>query len=419
MLRYLLVVLSIISGADASDWPRFRGTDGNAASPAANVPTDWSATRNMAWSTQLPGHGASSPIVMGDRIYLTAFSGYGLDADDPGDRDDLMLHVLCFDLQSGDLQWDSRVPPSDDEQKATRRVADHGFATGTPVCDELSVYAYFGVSGLVAFDHEGNQLWRSKTGSKTAGFGSAASPILYRNLVIMNASIESGTVFAFDRKTGREVWKIEGVERSWTTPIVGQSSDGRDELILSYKEHLRGVDPSSGNELWNCVGIQDYVVPCVVINEGVAYVLGGRKNQSMAVKLGGTGDVTESHRLWETNIGANVTSPVYHDGMLYWASDRGIANCMNARTGESVYRERMDTKARVYASAVLAGKHLFLTTRDNGIFAVETGPEFKVASHNTIEGDTSMFNATPCIAGDQLLIRTNNKLYCIGTRAAE
>lgn len=419
MLRNLLAVLCVISVADASDWPRFRGADGNAASPTANVPNKWSATENMVWASDIPGHGASSPIVMGERVYLTSFSGYGLNADNPGDRANLMLHVLCFDLQSGDLLWNSSVQPSDDEQEATRRVADHGFATGTPVCDELGVYAYFGVSGLVAFDHEGKQLWRSQTGSKTAGFGSAASPILHKNLVIMNASIESGTVFAFDRKTGKEVWAIEGVERSWTTPIVGQSADGNDELILSYKEHLRGVDPSTGKELWNCVGIQDYVVPCVVVNDGIAYVLGGRKNQSMAVKLGGKGDVTESHKLWETNIGANVTSPVYHDGMLYWASDRGIANCMNAETGESVYRERMDTKERVYASAVLAGKHLFLTTRENGIFAIETGPEFKVAEHNTIEGDASLFNATPCIAGDQLLIRTNNKLYCIGTDTAQ
>jgi outer membrane protein assembly factor BamB len=410
------VLLISVGYSEAADWPRFRGADGNASAPAARVPLTWSVTENMAWKVEIPGNGASSPSVFSGRIYVTSFTGYGLNPDDPGNREDLKQHVLCYDLDGGKLLWDKFTKAAEAEQEATRRVADHGYATGTAVCDERGVYAYFGVSGLVAYDHEGDLLWQAQTGDGTKGFGSAASPILYRDLVIINASIEAKTVFAFNRASGKEVWRIENVEASWTTPIVAPSGDGRDELIVSYKEHVRGFDPNTGSELWNCEGVQDYVVPCVVVNDGIAYVLGGRKNQSMAIRLGGTGDITESHRIWETNIGANVTSPVYHEGHLYWISDRGIANCTNAATGESVYRERVSTSDRVYASTLLAGNRMYLTTRDNGVFAVALGPEYNELAHNVIDGDDSSFNATPAVIGDQLLFRTNQYLYCIGAK---
>jgi outer membrane protein assembly factor BamB len=279
--------------------------------------------------------------------------------------------------------------------------------------DEAAVYAYFGVSGLVAFDHDGKLLWQAKTGDKTAGFGSAASPILYQNLVIINASIEAESVFAFDRNTGEKAWQIRGIDRSWTTPIVAKSADGREELIVSHKMQVRGFEPGTGRELWNCEGIQDYVVPCVVVNEGIAYVLGGRTNQSMAIRLGGNGDVTKSHKIWESKIGANVTSPIYHDGYLYWSSDKGIANCLDASNGESVYKVRMNTRERIYASALLAGGRLYLTTRDNGVFAIALGPEYKELAHNVFVGDDSLLNATPAVSGNSLLFRSNRFLYRI------
>lgn len=412
----ILFTILFATKVNATDWPRFRGSDGNAAAPTANVPLTWGSTENIIWKNEIPGNGASSPAVFSDRVYLTSFTGYGLDPDEPGKREDLKLHVLCFDRNDGSLIWNKSRAASADEQQVTRRVADHGFATGSPVADELGVYAYFGVSGLVAYDHDGELLWTAGTGSKTAGFGSAASPILYRNLVIMNASIEAATVFAFDRKTGEEIWRIEGIDRSWTTPIVAPSANGRDELIISHKMHVKGFDPATGKQLWTCEGIQDYVVPCVVVNEGIAYVIGGRKNQSMAIRLGGSGDVTKTHRIWDTNIGANVTSPIYHEGYLYWISDRGIARCLNAKNGESVYQERVGTRSRVYASSVLAGDRMYLTTRDSGVFAIAVGPEYKVLAHNVIEDDDSMFNATPAVSGDHLLMRTNRYLYCIGSR---
>ncbi len=172
----------------------------------------------------------------------------------------------------------------------------------------------------------------------------------------------------------------------------------------------------TGEQLWTCDGIEDYVVPTPIAYDGIVYCLGGRSNKAMAIKLGGKGDVTQSHRLWMTNVGANVTSPVLHEGHLYWASDKGIANCMNASNGEPVYRERMPTKARVYASIVRGGDKLYLTTRDSGVWVLAAEPKFTPIALNQIESDENMFNASPAIHNGQILLRSNDFLYCIGKK---
>ena len=416
--RRLLVVLLtaswLVSAASAADWPRFRG-DGSASSPKP-VPLRWSDTENIQWKAALPGRGASSPVVYKQRIYLTAFTGHGQDADDPGDKSKLELHVLCFDRTDGSLIWNRSIGASDKEQPFSRRVADHGYATNTVAVDDTGVYAFFGVSGVVAYDLAGKEKWRSPTGDKTAGFGSAASPVLHQDLVIVNCSIECGAVIAFHKQTGKEAYRIENVVRSWTTPLVVNPPDSQPELVISYKEVVAGHNPLTGKQLWACEGIQDYVVPCVVVNEDVVFVLGGRKNQSMAIRCGGRGEVTNSHKLWETRIGANVTSPIYHKGRLYWASDKGIACCVQAEDGKEVYRERISqTRSRIYASTVLAGQHLYTTTRDAGVIVVPLGDAYQPLGVNTIASDENLFNATPALSDGQLFLRSDNFLYCVGS----
>ncbi|NNE00838.1 MAG: PQQ-binding-like beta-propeller repeat protein, partial [Pirellulaceae bacterium] len=170
-------------------WSRFRGDSASGVSQAA-IPTTWSNNENLAWKTRLPGRGSSSPVIAGDRIFLTAYSGYGLSAEDPGNREDLKLHVICLSLDDGKILWNQPIDPAPEEQSATKRVADHGYASPTPCVDENNVYASFGPSGVVALTQEGEMLWRRSVGTKTAGFGAAASPIVFEDLVIMNASIE-------------------------------------------------------------------------------------------------------------------------------------------------------------------------------------------------------------------------------------
>jgi len=400
--------------ASAADWAQFRGPGGNATSPDAQTPIEWDDEKNIVWKTPLPGRGASSPILYGDRAFLTAYTGYGVN-EEPGEKSDLKLHVLCFNASTGTLLWDQSIRASDQTQNYGKRVADHGYATSTPVTDGQSVYAYFGVSGLVAFDMDGTLKWQQNTGTNTAGFGSASSPVLHGDLVIVNASIESSTLFAFHRETGREVWKLAPVNRAWSSPCIAETATGEHELVVSHKDEILGLDPLTGRKLWWCQGILDYTVPVPVFDNGIVYCLGGRSNQSMAVRLGGRGDVTESHKLWESRIGANVTSPVYFDGHLYWASDKAIQVCLDARTGAEVYRERLPTRSRIYASIVRAGSRLYVTTRDLGILVLEARPEFKVLARNQFELDQSLLNASPAVRGNHLLVRTDRFLYCIGT----
>lgn len=414
-----LLILSVGFGlssshvSQAADWSQFRGPSGNGVSESTGLPTEWSAEKNILWKTKLPGHGSSSPVLYGDQIFLTAYTDYGLTAEDDGNPADLRLRVISINREDGKIMWDQSVAPLNQVQKITKRIVDHGYASGTPACDETGVYAFFGTSGVVAYDLQGNLKWQADVGSKTAGFGSASSPILYKDFVIINASIESETVYALEKSTGKVAWKAENIVRAWTTPSIVDVPGGKQELVVNQKNQILGFDPDTGKQLWTCEGIQDYVVPVVVQNEGILYCLGGRSNRSIAVRPGGRGDVTKTHKLWEVNVGANVTSPVFHEGHLYWASDRGIAFCLNAKNGEVVYKNRLPTKSRLYASIVLADDKLYVTTRDNGVVVLKAVPEYVELARNEIKSDEDLFNASPAVSEGSIYLRTNGYLYRI------
>ena len=341
MIRIILSVVltaafltSVLQQTQAADWSQFRGPSGNGVSQSTGLPTEWSSEKNIVWKAKLPGHGSSSPVLFGNQVFVTSYTGYGLTEEDNGNPSDLRLHVISVNRDSGEIMWDESVSPLNEVQKITKRIVDHGYASSTPACDETGVYAFFGTSGVVAYDLKGKLKWQANVGDGTAGFGSASSPILYKDLVIVNASIESSTVYALNKSNGEVAWKAEEIVRAWTTPSIVDVPGGKQELVVNQKNQIFGFDPDTGKKLWTCEGIQDYVVPVVVQNEGILYCLGGRSNRSIAVRPGGKGDVTKTHKLWEVNVGANVTSPVYYDGHLYWASDRGIAFCLNAKDGE-------------------------------------------------------------------------------------
>ena len=418
-VRYLLTALTCLAIAladqvRAGNWPQFRGAAGSATASDSKIPIRWSATENIVWKADLPGRGSSSPVTWGDHVFVTAYTGFGTSKTDVDDKSKLRLHMICLDRSSGRTLWDQSIAASGHTQYFSKRIQGHGYATSTPVTDGEAVYGFFGVSGVVAYDLKGNLIWQTSVGTKTAGFGSAASPIVFENLLIVNASIESSSVYGFDKKTGKPVWKIEEINRAWTTPCVADAPGGSKELIINQKDTIYGFDPETGNQLWTCEGIHDYVVPVPISHDGVVYCLGGRQNKCIAVKLGGRGDVTQSHKLWEVNIGANVTSPIYYQGHLYWASDKAIANCLDAKSGAAVYRERLQTRARIYASMVRAGDSLFVTTRDQGVVVLSAKPDYQELAVNVIETDDNLLNASPAVSGDQLLLRSDSHLYCIG-----
>ena len=398
------------------DWRRFRGQDGSGLSESV-APIRWSDTENIVWKTTLPGPGSSSPVVIGNRIFLTAYSGYGLSVENPGSREDLRLHVICLSLDKGQIIWDKSFEASPEEQAIGKRVAEHGYASPTPCVDESNVYSYFGPSGVIALTHEGEFLWRKNLGTNTVGFGAAASPIEFEDLVIMNASIEGGSIYGLEKDTGEVRWESENINKAWTTPTIIRLKDDSHELIVNQKEAILGLDPRTGQRLWSCDAIQDYVVPAIVADGDTLYCSGGRSNKTFVVTAGGSGDVSDSHLVWEVSRGANVTTPVLHSGHLFWSHDKSIALCIRASDGEEMFRERLPTRSRVYASIVGDKEKLFLTTRDKGVVVIAAEPEYTELSVNTLGTEDELFNATPAIVDGQLLLRSDHAIYCIGAKA--
>jgi outer membrane protein assembly factor BamB len=297
------------------------------------------------------------------------------------------------------------------------RVNLHGYASATPTTDGEAVYAFFGRSGVVAFSLSGDLLWRTSVGDGIhSSWGSAASPILHNNLVIINACIESQSIVALDKQTGQVVWETPGIERSWSTPLIVEVPDGSQELVVSMKSAILGLDPKTGKQLWRSSGVDDYTCPAVIAQDGIVYVTAGRSPQFFAVRAGGRGDVTDTHILWETAATPKVATPVYHQGRLYWVDQKGIACCADADTGKVIYRERLNLKGAgdtVYASLVAADGKLYGVSREDGAFVLAAAAEFRLLARNFLD-DSSIFNATPTISNGQLLLRSDRYLYCLG-----
>lgn len=394
-------------------WNQFRGSDYGRTS-ASDVPVRWQSD-NVAWKTALPGRGASSPSVFGDRVYLTAYTGYGIDKETPGNEGDLKRHLLCIRASDGEVIWSKTVPASSAENPFTVwAVSLHGYASSTAAVDDTGVYVFFGATGVLAFSHDGNELWRTRVGSGTHKFGAGSSPLLYKDMVIVNASVESGDLVALNKADGEVVWRHPGINSAWNTPVVYEALDGSDELAITIEDKVLGFNPNTGERLWSCAGIEDYICPSIVVHNGIVYAIGGRSSRTVAVRSGGQGDVTESRKTWDIGKGSNVSSPVYHDGHLYWANEkRGIVYCANAATGEVMYEERLEpSPGLIYASPLLADGRLYYVSRLEGIFVVAAKPQFQQLAHTQLEEDETPLNASPAVLADgSVLLRSDQYLY--------
>jgi len=399
-----------------ADWPQFRGVGALGRSDAKDVPLMWSDTSNIVWKTTLPGPGASSPISWGDRVFLTCFTGFATSSREPGEMTNLKRHLLCLNLADGKLIWNTPVPAEMPEQDRIRE--SHGYASSTPVVDADRIYTFFGKSGAFAFDHSGKQLWNTKLGDKLNGWGSAASPVLYKNFLIVNASIESGSFVALDKKTGKEIWRAPVSDECWHAPVFVSGPDGTPEVVAAKNGRVLAFNPENGEALWNVkTGIPWYMCPTPVVQDGIVYVIGGRSpNGVLAIRAGGRGDVTSSHIVWKANKGSNVPSPILYDGHLYFAHENlGVIYCVNAKTGDLVYEERLaPSPGQIYASPVLAGERIYFTGRGGQTVVIAAAPKFERLADNTLENNRGGFNASPAIVANRLLLRSDRALYCIG-----
>ena len=431
-------VLCFSAQAQDSDWSRFRGKHGSGISDSS-VPTEWSPDENIRWKTALPGAGCSSPIVVGDKVFVTCYSGYGESRDNKGKLEDLKRHVVCIDKKSGKELWSKTIPGTENEDPFEGiGVTAHGYASHTPTSDGESLFVFLGKSGVIAYDLDGNELWEKKvgSGSDSRQWGSASSPIVHDDLLIVPAFAESRTVYGLDKKTGEQKWVCESkaMDNTWSTPMVIDVDDDRSDIIIGVPNELWAINPENGKLAWLAAGVANeqtgfYTSPTV--SDGVVYAsVGGRTGGgSIAVRTGGKKDVTESHVQWKSPTSSSFSSPVVFADHMFTVGRRGTLEVADIKTGKQVKKIQLksDESSRPangggnsrfgsasYGSPVIAGGKLYFTKGNGETFVFNTDGECEQIAANKLTDDAETFSGTPAISDGELLIRSNKFLYCVG-----
>jgi outer membrane protein assembly factor BamB len=417
------------------NWTQWRGLDCTGVSTETGLPLEWNRNRNVLWKTPIEGRGHSSPVVWGDRIFLTSdlegdivpgakavthiIEGKEFKHPDSmgGDRRHT-LRVLCLDRESGRLLWQRTAH---DGKVYDDRHRKGSYASATAATDGTRVYAWFGSEGMYCYDINGNEVWKKSLGPiGTLGMGVASSPVLYEDLVILLCDEEEGErsfVAALNKKTGEEVWRTRRkVQASWATPLLVRGSV-RTELVCSGNEWIISYDPATGAELWRMKGHGSNAIPTPVFGHGLVIVYAGFPDKrTFAIKLGGSGNLTGSASIaWTYDKGtAYVPSGILYGDYLYLITDRGILSCLNARTGAVQYDNgRVPVPATFTASPVAYEGRILLVSEDGDAFIVKAGPRHEVLATNSLEEPVY---ASPAVSHGLLFIRGEKNLYCIGKR---
>jgi outer membrane protein assembly factor BamB len=423
--------------ADGEDhWPQFRGPNATGVIEGpTNLPSDWSMTENVAWKADIPGRGWSSPVVWGNRIFLTTVLNLG-ESEEPkkglyfgGNRPDPpeskhQWLVICLNAESGEILWRKQVHAAAPE---TSIHLKNSFASETPVTDGEHLYVMFGGVGIYCFDLQGNEVWkRDLEPRKTRyGWGTAASPVLHGDrLYIVNDNDEQSYLMALNKRTGEQVWRVERDEKSnWATPYVW-TNDVRTEIVTPGTGKVRSYD-LDGNELWSLSGMSSITIATPYEYQGLLMVSSGYVGDKLrplyAIRPGAEGDISlQDEETSNTSIawsqptgGPYNPSTLAYDGIIYVLRDFGFMAAYDAADGSEVYPKTRIPKGRAFTSSPWAydGK-IFCLNEDGITFVIKAGTEFEVLSTNAL-ADDDMGMATPALAGDRLLIRTAGRLYCI------
>lgn len=434
-LTLLLAGAAIVAG---DRWPQFRGPESVGVAEDSGLPDTWSSTHNVAWRTEIPGAGWSSPVVWGDRIFLTsAISAepkeppkkglyFGGNRGAPGDQHRWMVYSI--DWKTGKILWEREVHRG--VPKSARHLKNT-YASETPVTDGERLYAYFGNIGMFCFDYKGKLLWSKHWGpfNTRYGWGTAASPVLHENRIyIVNDNDDQSFLVALDKKTGKKIWRVERDEKSnWATPYVWKS-ERRAEIVTSGSGRIRSYD-LDGRLLWEMGGMSSIVIPTPFSRLGLLFLTSGYVGDQVrpvfAVRPGASGDITlktgetaSRHVAWSLPQGGPYNpSPLVYGDYYYTLLDRGFFTCHDARTGKEVYgRQRIDPAASAFTASPWAynGK-IFALSEDGDTFVIQAGPEFKVLGKNPLD---EMCMATPAIARGSLILRTASRLYRITKNGA-
>ncbi len=414
-----------------ANWPQFRGPSAGVAEDSV-LPSTWSTTKNVAWTADIPGRGWSSPVVWGNRVFVTSAIGasdtetpkkglyFGGNRDKPSDKTHLWM-VYCIDFNNGKILW---------ERLAHQAVPKHSlhikntYASETPVTDGERVYAYFGNVGLFCYDMDGKELWSKEFGSfKTRyNWGTAASPVLHKDwLFIVNDNDEQSFVVALGKITATQIWRVDRDEKSnWATPYIWENQK-RTELITCGTGKIRSYD-LEGKLLWELGGMSNIAIPTPSAKHGLLYIssgyVGDKKRPVFAIRPGAQGDITlkdgensNEYIAWcQKQGGPYNPSPIVYGDYLYVLYDRGTLSCYDARTGSEIYRkQRIAAGATAFTSSPWAndGK-IFCLSEDGDTFVIRAGPKFTLLGRNKLD---EMCMPTPAAVRGSLIIRTMSKLY--------
>jgi len=414
----LAVVIWQIGQAHASNWPAWRGPEGIGVAKEKKLPLHWSTNENIRWRAPLPERGNSTPIVWENRVFVTQAI-----------EKEKRRALLCFDRATGRLLWQQDAVVGAGEP--THETNPQG--SSSPVTDGQRVIAWFGSAGLYCYDFKGRELWHRDLGPQKHIWGWGSSPALHGNLCFLNFGPgEPSFLVALDKKTGKEVWRVNepnadsgekkpGQDKpawvgSWSTPLVIKAG-GREELIMSWPKRVVAFEPKTGQELWSCAGINPlvYTSPLYEPAKEILVVMGGFNGMSLAVKAAGSGDVTETRRLWHhPKTKQRIGSGVIHDGHIYILNDPGVAECFELETGKLVWEERLRgpaAKSDNWSSMVVADGRLYAVNQGGDAFVVKASPRFEVLATNSL-GETTI--ASMAASDGDLFIRTHKALWCVG-----
>jgi len=406
MIRISIALVTASSVARAESWPAWRGPTGLGFSAEKELPLRWSATENIRWKAPLPGAGNSTPIVWGGRVYLTQ-------ATDGGRKRSL----VAFDRRDGKPLWERTVEYA--EREPTHE--DNPFCSASPVTDGERIVVSHGSAGVFAYDLEGKELWRRDLGNLHHVWGNAASPVLYGKLCFLNCGPGARTFLtALQKESGTTAWQtdipggLEGGDMktwtgSWSTPVLA-SSAGREDLLVSYPERLMAFEPQTGRERWTCAGLGRLVYTSPIWGDGVAVAMSGFMGPPMAVRGGGEGDVTASHRLWrQDKAQQRIGSGVVAGGHIYVVNETGVGQCLELATGNEVWRERLG--ASTWSSLVHADGRLYVIDQQGDTHVFRPAPKFERLAQNSLGEKT---RASIAVSDGELFIRTYKHLWCIG-----
>jgi outer membrane protein assembly factor BamB len=413
-LAFALLAVQV-TALEAEDWTRFRGPTGQGVSYETGLPLTWSKTENIAWKTVIPGNGWSSPVIHGDRVFVTSTTDDGRSC-----------HVICVDRRSGEILWNTKVF----EQKISKKRNENSYATPTPTTDGRRVYAVFSSGRMVAVDNDGEVAWTNHDVKFYGHHGLAASPILYQDIVIMaydgssdgeNNKVgwkipwDQAVLLAVDKASGTVRWRGKrGLSRlGHVTPNVLRVN-GMDQIISGAGDSVGGFDPTNGKLIWSIYSKGEGVTPSIVVGDGLVFSCSGFEAPTIRViRPNGKGDVTRTHMAWEQTKGVPPLASMLHvKPYIYSVNDKGIVTCFQATSGDIVWQDRIGGKhtcSPIYSD----GRIYFLSEAEGESVVIEAGSQLKILARNSLE---EKCKASMAASQGNLFVRSEQHLFCIGKR---